>query len=283
MSPQVDTKDIMAVQRHVESAYRSLFPDAGAQFVPKVFGWTRDCFEGRHEGYQPIDACYHDLEHTLQGTLCMTRILQGRHHAQAEPACSRHLFELGLLAILLHDTGYLKSKGDREGTGAKYTLIHVHRSMDFAAALLEKHGFSAADIRAVQSMIRCTGVNVDLTGIPFDGEMERITGYALGTGDLLGQMAADDYVEKLPILFQEFAEAQGFSGQPQTRIAFSSAADLIRQTPAFWRNYVKPKIDVSFLGLYRFLSDPYPDGANPYILRIEANLRKIEQKPAGAV
>ena len=26
-----------------------------------------ECFEGRYQDYQPIDAHYHDLEHTLQG------------------------------------------------------------------------------------------------------------------------------------------------------------------------------------------------------------------------
>ena len=35
----------------------------------------------------------------------------------------------------------------------------------------------------------------------------RIVGFALGTADLLGQMAAPDYVDKLPVLYDEFVEA----------------------------------------------------------------------------
>ena len=47
---------------------------------------------------------------------------------------------------------------------------------------------------------------------------------ALGTADLLGQMAAPDYIAKLPVLFDEFAEAQrsGIGRLPAT-FAFASA------------------------------------------------------------
>src|SRR5438034_5501175 len=52
--------------------------------------------------------------------------------------------------------------------------------------------------------------------------------FALATGDLLGQLAAEDYVEKLPILYGEFAEAAKFSNDERHFVAsFSSAADLI--------------------------------------------------------
>ena len=72
------------------------------------------------------------------------------------------MLELGLLAILTHDTGYLKKRGDVGGTGAKYTLIHVDRSIEFAGELMLGHDFAVEEILAVQNMIRCTGVNVKL-------------------------------------------------------------------------------------------------------------------------
>ena len=283
MSPQVDTRDITAVEEEVQSAYLSMFPDADIEFVAKAFGWAQDCFAGNYPGYLPIDARYHDLEHTLQGTLCMVRILRGRHEANAQPPCTRRLFELGLLAILLHDTGYLKRTQDTQGTGAKYTMTHVRRSMDFAAQLLRERRFQDWEIRAVQNMICCTGVNVDLARIPFQDELERLLGFALGTGDLLGQMSANDYVDKLPILFEEFAEAQRFDPQPANPlVTFASAEDLMRDTPFFWQHYVKPKIETDFQGLYRFLGHPYPTGPNPYVERVEANLQRLRQHLAEA-
>lgn len=277
MSLQTDTKNIAAVEQEVQSIYLAGFPDADEQFVPRVFSWVGECFGGGYPGYQAIDARYHDLEHTLQGTLCMALILGRRHQTESLPRCTRRSFELGLLAILLHDTGYLKQAGDNEGTGAKYTLTHVRRSMDFAAVLLRQHDFTSAEIKTVQNMISCTGVNVDLAAVPFQNDLEQMVGFALGTGDLLGQMAAVDYVEKLPILYEEFAETQRFnSGQPASRVTFSSADDLIRKTPAFWQQYVLPKIDRDFQGLYRFLAMPHPHGPNWFIDRIEENLARLK-------
>jgi hypothetical protein len=127
-------------------------------------------------------------------------------------------------------------------------------------------------------MIHCTGVDAELTVIPFQNEMEKVTGFALGTADLLGQMAAEDYVEKLPILYSEFAEAMRFSrGQAHFIGAFSSAADLMRKTPAFWEKFVLAKLEREFGGLHRFLNDP-SSGRNEYLERVEANMERLKAK-----
>lgn len=278
MRSLVNTKDPAAVEAEVQSAYLAMFPYADQAFVSKAFYWAQNCFTGNYRNYLPIDARYHDFEHTLQGTLCMIRLLHGRHLAKAQPELTQRMFKLGLMAILLHDTGYLKTRDDADGTGAKYTLIHVNRSADFAAGMLGEKGFTPKDIAAVQNMIRCTGVNVDLASLRFHDEIERIVGFALGTADLLGQMAADDYVEKLPILFQEFAESESYNaGTKAPRAVFSSAQDLIQKTPAFWSKYVMPRITKEFQGLYRYLNQPYPDGPNYYIKRIEANIERVQR------
>src|ERR1019366_2017770 len=139
-----------------------------------------------------------------------------------------------------------------EGTGAKYTLTHVDRSIEFAGELMLMNDFLIEEILAVQNMIRCTGVNVKLDTIQFQDELERIVGFSLGTADLLGQMAASDYVEKLPILYSEFAEAAHYNeGKMKAGGFFSSAEDLMQKTPMFWEKYVMQKIDREFLGVYR--------------------------------
>ena len=230
MYPPVATNDPTAVEVEVQSAYRAMFPSADPMFVPRVFGWVIECFTGSYRDYQAVDAQYHDFEHTLQGTLCMVRLLHGRQRAGAQPPLTRRMFQLGLPAILLHDTGYLKKQGDTEGTGAKYTVTHVARSAEFAAELLGEKGFSAADIKAVQNMIRCTGVDAHPNHIPFQSELEKIVGFALATADLLGQMAADDYAEKLPTLYAEFAEAASFTKDKDHFVSsFASAKDLMER------------------------------------------------------
>ena len=278
MFPRADTRDWREVMSVVQSIHLELFPRAREEFVPRIFDWAVSAFEGRYKDYQPVDAKYHDFEHTLQGTLCLSLTLKGRVLSGLKPTIPQKMFELGMIAILLHDTGYLKVRGDSEGTGAKYTLIHVSRSSDFARQLLEENGFSESDAGIVQRMIRCTGVNLKVEKIPFQTDTEKIIGYALGSADLIGQMAASDYVDKLPILFDEFEESARYSGGEQTKGGmFSSPEDLLRKTEGFWKFYVLPKINNDFLGQYRFLAAPYPDGPNEYIQHIEANVERVKR------
>lgn len=278
MFQPVDTRSPAAVEAEVDAIYRTLFTDAEPGFVRRAFQWAWECFAGGCVGYQAIDADYHDFEHTLEGTLCLARLLHGRQQAGVRPVLTDRVFELGLLAILLHDTGYLKQAGDDEGTGAKYTAIHVDRSSDFARAFLAGKGYSQADIQAVRNMIHCTGVNVSLPDIGFQTELERMAGYALGTADLLGQVAADNYVEKLPELFEEFAEAATFTKTKTGFVgAFSSAEELMRRTPQFWQNYVLPKIQNDFQGLFQYLNRPIPGGPNWYLDRAQANIQRLQR------
>jgi hypothetical protein len=283
MYPPVATKDPTAVESEVQATYLRLFPGGDRSFVGRVFGWAIECFTGNYRDYQAVDARYHDFEHTLQGTLCLARVLRARHQVNAVPLLTERQFQLSILAILLHDTGYLKKRQDTEGTGAKYTVTHVARSADFAALLLADKGYAAGEIVAVQNMIRCTGVNANVSTIAFQSEQEKTAGFALATADLLGQMAAEDYVDKLPVLYDEFAEAAEFTGDKNTFVSsFSSATDLIQKTPLFWESFVVKKLDNDFGGLYRFLNDPYPEGPNEYLDRIAANLERLRQRlPTG--
>jgi len=282
MLEMVNTREPSSVEGEVQAAYVGMFPHGNREYVPMVFGWALSWFSGRYRDYQAIDAHYHDLEHTMQGILCMARLLRGRHRQAMEPRMSQRMLELGLLAILMHDTGYLKKRGDAGGTGAKYTLTHVDRSIEFAGEVMLGRDFAVEEILAVQNMIRCTGINVKLESVRFQDPLERLVGYALGTADLLGQMAATDYVDKLPILYSEFAEAARFSADGKMKAGgfFASAEDLMQKTPLFWENYVRNKINREFMGLYSFLSDPFPDGPNYYIDRIESNIARLRRELA---
>jgi hypothetical protein len=277
--PEIDTKSAAQVRQEALRVFHRLFSEGDPQCIQTAFGWVELAFSGRYADYQAIDAKYHDFEHTLQGTLCFVRLLEGYQLSGAQPPLTQRMYELGVLAILLHDTGYLKKREDTDGTGAKYTLTHVNRSAEFAGRLLAEHRFEPGEVRSVQNMIRCTGVNADLKSIPFQSELERNVGFALGTADLLGQMAADDYVEKLGILFQEFDESNRFSGRVSGPGVFKTSLELRRNTPLFWDKYVRPKIEGDFVGLYRYLSNSR--GVNPYVVKIAANIDRLREELSG--
>ncbi len=136
MLPEIDTRVPGVVEEEVRAIYLRMYPEGTRRSVSRAFSWAIRFFSGRFADYQAIDARYHDFEHTLQGTLCLARLLRGRQAAKAAPEASAKMFELALLAMLFHDTGYLKRKEDTEGTGAKYTPLRprvswqagVHRS-----------------------------------------------------------------------------------------------------------------------------------------------------------
>ena len=95
-------------------------------------------------------------------------------------------------------------------------------------------------------------------------------------------MAAEDYVDKLPLLYAEFAEAARYSRDKTHFVAmYSSADDLMKKTSYFWEKFVRVKLERDLGGAYRFLNDPYPDGPNFYLNRIEANMDRLRQVVAG--
>jgi hypothetical protein len=282
MFPVVDTKDARAVTALVEAKFATMYPGASLQWLRMLFTDMERLFLGKNPDYQKVDIRYHDFEHTLQATLCITLILEGRHNAGVEPRLTPRQFELALSATLLHDAGYLKLRSDTSGTGAKYTFCHVLRSCAFAASYLPTLGASDYEVEAVLGAINCTGPTKNISRLYFREPVERIIGCALATADYLGQMAAADYPDELEILFHEFKESDDFIHLPASRRAFKSPAELVEKTPLFWKKFVQPKLESDFMAVYRFLALPYPHGPNPYLDAVERNIAKIKRQGAAA-
>jgi hypothetical protein len=86
-------------------------------------------FNGEYPGYQVSKTKYHDLEHTHSVVLATARLMHGCFIAGE--AFRPHTIFLGLAANLFHDTGLIQTDNDTNGTGAKYTIGHEERSIDF--------------------------------------------------------------------------------------------------------------------------------------------------------
>jgi hypothetical protein len=280
MFPPVDTKNPTAVTAFVEGKFAAMYPGASLQWLDTLFRDMETLFDGRHPDYARIDIRYHDFEHTLQATVCLVMLLEGRHGAGVEPRLGPREFELAVSAVLLHDSGYLKLRSDTVGTGAKYTFCHVLRSCAFAASYLPTLGATDYEVEGVLGAINCTGPTKEISRLRFREPVERVIGCALATSDYLGQMAAADYPEELEILFSEFQESDDFIRLPASRRTFKSASDLIERTPAFWKKLVLPKLESDFQAVYRFLARPYPHGPNMYLDAVERNIAKIKAMSA---
>ncbi|MDZ4742234.1 MAG: hypothetical protein SGI98_02300 [Verrucomicrobiota bacterium] len=247
-------------------------------FVLDTFPYVDDMFHGKGKRFQPIDLKFHDLEHTLRAASSMITVMRGINLNHSVKNMIPHgLFEVGVVAVLFHDSGYLRPWGKKEGSGAVYTSIHVERSCRIISDYFREIGVSHKDQCAASNMILCTGLNLDTGIIPFQSEQEKMAGFALGTGDLLGQMSDPEYIRKLPFLYDEFHEAHEFDPDDDITPSFVSAHHLIINTPKFHREYVLKILDTQLGGVSRYLHEPYSEGVNAYLVAIEGNVSQIER------
>jgi hypothetical protein len=193
-----------AVFEEVKYNFIQQYPVAAFIDVRIAYNDFCDLFEGRYAGYRACNTKFHDKIHTTDALLAISRLIDG--YNLVKPHLPVHMVKLALIATILHDTGYIQSRQDRKGTGAKYTLNHVERSIDFMRKYFKERGFGRKDFEAAARMISCTGLSTDLAHVRFRGPGERILGYMLGTADLLGQMASRTYLERLIYLYREFRE-----------------------------------------------------------------------------
>ncbi len=272
-----DTRNPMAVAGTIEKLYLGLFPREDAGFIRPVLTKMAEVFAGRWSDYQAMDTAYHDLEHTFQATLCCLRILAGHQQAMAHPTLTPRDFCIALHAMLLHDVGYLKKRGDHEGTGAKFTLYHEARGCEIAREFLAEAQWPQVDVDRVCSLILCTGPRSNLGGTRFGNPAHRLLGQAVCTADFLSQMSDPGYVQKLPDLYEEFVESDRSNNVPAGDRQFKTLGDLYRATPSFWKNFVVPKLHGECENVARDLADPFPDGPNPYCDQVKANIAAIER------
>src|SRR5262245_25400319 len=134
VSNSVDVTNPAAVNEAVGRIYAQLYPGASAEALDQAFADLDRLYRGAFPGYRACDTPYHDIQHVLDVTLAMARLMDGyqRGLSGGEERLTRDLFIVGALAALYHDIGYLRRRGDHlHRYGAEYTLIHVSRSATF--------------------------------------------------------------------------------------------------------------------------------------------------------
>lgn len=268
------------ILKDIKTIYEINYSDTDTALIERVLDDIVDLFHGKKPGYQACDTGYHNLIHTFQTIPPFVGMIDGWNKGGGVPKISKKYFTFGTIGVLLHDTGYIKEEGDHDGTGAKYTFIHMERSVDFARQYLKEIGLPAASIPSVLNIIRCTGVTLDVN-IRFRSDEERIIGYALGTADLLGQMSTDDYIDKLPILYNEFVEACNFKNldksEGQESMIPENADALIKSTPKFYEDVALTRFKLMG-SMHKYLQYHFNSADNPYISGIERNIALIKEK-----
>ena len=141
-----------------------VFPRFDFALVKKLFSDFLSLFDGSYKGYKKCDTRYHDVCHTTDTFLAMARLIHGATIRGV--SFSEKGVLLGLISALFHDAGYILRE-DEEGPGARFTLIHVQRSITFTKKYLLENGYSTEDCLCCEAILKCTGLNVKKKEIRF--------------------------------------------------------------------------------------------------------------------
>jgi hypothetical protein len=249
LSHLVDSSNSEAMLKEVLHIVALMDPDSRKSVFVEVFSDIQRLFNGVYPGYQACNTQYHNFNHTCEVMLAMSRLMHGAF-LEGWVFSDREI-NIGIIAALMHDTGYIQEIADYEGTGAKHTLTHIGRSITFLGEYYKNDpACDAGKMKDFADVLHCTGMSAMINEIHFSSEQMAVIGRMLGTADLVGQMADRLYLEKLPFLYREFVEG-GIS-------QFASEWDLLMKTIGFYE-WTKQRFAREFNGVDRYMIRHFRD------------------------
>jgi hypothetical protein len=236
---QIDTTESGAVANEIGRIYERLYQHDAPGNLAQAFDDLARLYRGESPGYHPCDTDYHDIQHVLDVTLAMGRLMDGCVRATNVATIGERVFTLGVVTALFHDCGYIRHRKDtRHKYGAEYTTTHVSRGARFLEKYLPTIGMAEFAL-AASRVIHFTGFEVPVNRIRVPAPEYRLIGNLLGSADILAQMADRCYLEKCyERLYPEFV----LGGVTRRRlddaseeILFRSAAELVLKVPNFYQ------------------------------------------------
>ena len=283
VSARFNTTDPQVVNDEIDRIYLELYPAAPTRQLDHAFRDLTRLYRGEFPGYHPCDTAYHDVQHVLDVTLAMARLIDGyeRTRIGTQPF-GDSLFRLGVITALFHDVGYVRKLQDhRHKNGAEYTLTHVSRGSHFLKDYLPKIGMAEmADIAA--ELIHFTGYEMPVAKINVPSPIYKLLGSMLGSADIIAQMADRCYLEKCrDRLYPEFvAGGLAIKRTPEgtEQVVFTSGEDLVIKTPGFFRGATK-RLEVDLGGCYAYAQQHF-GGQNLYLEEVSKNIQFAQEMGA---
>jgi hypothetical protein len=279
----IRTTDQKQVSGEVLRTFRGLYDKTPPTAIEHAFSDLAKVYAGEHPDYLPCDTEYHDIQHVLDVTLAMSRLMDGyersrtasRSRAGDSPALPADCFSLGVVTALFHDFGYLRKRRDRRHRyGAEYTLTHVTRGSNHLKRYLPHIGLRRY-AGAGATLVHYTGYERRAETIPLNNTLLRRVGHMLGTADIIAQMSDRCYLEKCrDRLYPEFVLG-GLTKRKlpggRVQVLFTSGDDLVRKTPGFYMNAAK-RLDLQLARAYEY-AERHFNGQNLYLEEMQKNVR----------
>lgn len=226
-------------------------------------------FAGEHPDYRQSNTKYHNLDHTYSVVLATTRLFHGLS-CDGWPVLEETVAK-ALYSAYFHDCGLLLKKSEVAETGATYTIGHEKRSVFFLADYLKEKEFPVSFITDCSVIIQCTNLRIDPGSLFFPSAEMQLASFAVGTADILAQMADRYYLERLPSLFQEHQEG-GVADH-------NSVVELMEQTSMFYHDLVTSRLSNDLGDLSKYMQVHFCErwgvDQNLYLESIDKNITYI--------
>ena len=275
VSCQVNTTDSSVVNSEVDRIFLELYPKASTEKIDRAFHDVTTMYRGGRPGFHACDTAYHDIQHVLEVTLAMARLIDGYERARIglEPL-DASMFRLGVITALFHDCGYIRTRDDRKHkNGGELTLTHVSRGARFLRDYLPKIGMGEhADSAA--GLIHFTGYEIPVSAIRVPSLAHRLLGNLLGSADIIAQMSDRCYLEKCrDRLYPEFV-AGGIASKRlpngSEEVLYRSGDDLVRKTPSFYWGASR-RLDTDLAGAHKYAQTHF-GGQHLYLEELTKNI-----------
>lgn len=276
VSERIDVTDASAVNAEVRCMFLALYPGAATFAIDQAFRDVDALYRGNYPGYHSCDTAYHDIQHVLDVTLAMARLMEGYERADlGTERFGAPLYCLGIVTALFHDCGYVRELDDTvHRNGGELTLAHVSRGARFLQKYLPQIGMGdLAEIGA--ALIHFTGYEKSVAQIEVPTLGHRLLGSLLGSADIIAQMADRCYLEKCRnLLYPEFV-AGGIARRrlPDGReeVLYESGDDLVMKTPKFYEGAMQ-RLENDLGGCYRYARYHF-GGQDLYLMNIDKNIK----------
>jgi hypothetical protein len=203
--------------------------------------------------------------------LASVRLFHGLHcsHLHISPET---LFK-GLLAAYFHDTGMLLRRSDAAHAGSEYMANHEARSILFLRKYVIQKDFGEDIARDCATIIKYTDLDSDPATFDSHPPEIQLAGQAVGSADILAQMADRYYLECLPLLFDE----QKSGGINQ----HGSALELMEHTANFYHDVVLKRLTLTFSNTSRAMQTHFRERYNIdrhlYLENIDKNINYLKK------
>jgi hypothetical protein len=266
------------VRSAVAELFSSLYPQRSFDAVWLAFYDFERAYTGFDPEFHAVDTSYHDIQHTLDMTLALARLIAG-HELSVEPRdrLGPDRAELALVAALFHDAGYLRHRIRDEGivNGAVFTRTHVTRSGKFLESYLPRIGLDQFT-PVVSRIVHFTGYEMNIDSIELEEPKDSVVGHLLGTADLIAQLADRCYLEKCrDRLYPEFVlggVAIDENAGAGKGVLYRDPHDLLSKTLSFYQSSARHRLEAKFNRAYRYMEAFFESGRSPYIQFIRKNL-----------